>query len=153
MQKLAQDLVEETKIARMKRIRDFQTAALDRYRQAQEGLLKLQEIKELGPAESATLRNSCFAVAGLLLDLGQYEDAVKAYTLAANRYQHLPVGLDAYVEMARAYRHLNRKDEARGTMAQAKLVLSRLPAQVRCEATTNHTRQQWADLLDEMGRM
>ena len=51
MQKLAQDLVEETKIARMKRIRDFQTAALDRYRQAQEGLLKLQEIKELGPAE------------------------------------------------------------------------------------------------------
>jgi tetratricopeptide (TPR) repeat protein len=152
MGKLKQDVAERTKADRMQRIRDFQTAALNEYRQVQTWLTKRQETEELGPIEKAALRNSYFAAGGLLTDLGQYEAAIKVFIAAANRYQNVPEALQAYVETARAYRRLYKADEARRTMAQAKLVLARLPPTAPFELTTNYNRRRWTEVLEEMGK-
>ncbi|MGO8752363.1 MAG: tetratricopeptide repeat protein [Thermoguttaceae bacterium] len=150
--KLKQDVAERTKAERMQRVRGFQTAALNQYRQVQSQLMKRQETEELGPIEKAALRNSYFAVGGLLTDLGQYEAALKVFIAAANRYQNVPEALQAYLETARTYRRLHKADEARGTVAQAKLVLARLPPAAPFEVTTNYNRRQWTEVLEEMGK-
>ena len=150
--KLKQDVAERTKADRMQRIRDFQTAALNQFRQVQDRLIKRQETEELGPIEKAELRNSYFAVGGLLTDLGQYEAALKIFIAAANRYQNVPEALPAYVETARAFRRLHKADEARRTVAQAKLVLARLPPTAPFEVTTNYSRRRWTEVLEEAGK-
>lgn len=150
--KLEKDLVEEARVTRAKRIHDSLSASLEQYRQAQEGLLRFQEGHDLGPLEKAMLRNCYFNIGSLHFELGQYDAAVKAYGMAANRYQSSPEVLDAYVQMARAYRQLNRPTEARATLEQAKVVLNRMKPQVAFQATTNHSREEWVELLDRLSK-
>ena len=57
------------------------------YRRAQAALIRRQETTELTSVEKSMLRNCCFSVGNVLFDLGQYDDAVKAYSVAGNRYQ------------------------------------------------------------------
>ena len=68
------------------------------------------------------------------------------------RYQNAPEVLEAYVQMARAYRRLGRVDEARGTLEQAKVVLARMKSTAEFSKTTNRSEEEWAELLDWMSR-
>jgi tetratricopeptide (TPR) repeat protein len=98
-------------------------------------------------AELAILRNCYFGRADVLFDLGRYEEAVQAYSAATNRYQHDPEALEAYVQIACCYRRLDRPNEARGTIEQARVVLQRLRADADFARTTRLDRQQWTELL------
>jgi hypothetical protein len=60
----------------------------------------------------------------------------------------LPETLEALVQMARAFRAVNKPSEARGTIEQAKLLLARMPPQTSFQETSNYSRTQWSALLE-----
>jgi len=124
------------------------TQSLGHYRHVQESLRRQQEAGPLQPLPRALLRNTYFAIGGLLFDLGDYEAAVRAYTAATNRYQDQPEVLEAYVRIAAAYRRLGKQREARSTLEQAKVVLGRIRHDAAFEKTGNYTRKQWNDRLE-----
>ena len=70
------------------------------------------------------LRNSQFAAGGLLFDLGRYEESIRAFTTAANRARNTPEALEAYAQIASAYRRLGKPVEARLVIEQAKAMLN-----------------------------
>lgn len=150
-QKLQEDRVEDTRAARSRKVRELLTAALDEYRTVQEALATRQETDELKPLERLLLRNCYFSIGHVLFQLQQYEEAIRSYTMATNRYQSSPESLDAYVQIARAYRKLNRPEEARVALEQANLVLARLKPDAPFQETTNYSRQEWKQRLDAMG--
>jgi tetratricopeptide (TPR) repeat protein len=111
------------------------------------------EQTELNPLEKSMLRNSYFAVGAALVDLSRYEDAIKAFSAAANRYQHDPEVLDAFTQISYCYRRLNKPREAQGTVRQAMLVLQRIKADAPFEETTVYSRRQWQELLEWMSKL
>ena len=103
--------------------RTYLEAAANAYRQLQTRLLQKQVQAELSAVEQAMLRNTYFAYADTLFDLEDYEQAIKAYLAATNRYQQEPAALEAFVQLASCYRLLNAPAEARGTLLQAQAAL------------------------------
>ena len=99
-------------------------------------------------SDAAVLRNCYFGRADALFDLGRYEEAIGAYSAATNRYQHDPESLEAYVQIASCYRRLGRMNDARGTLDQARVVLSRIRPDADFLKTTRLARQDWVQLID-----
>jgi len=126
--------------------------AIEDYRNLEEHLNTKQDKVELSPLESRVLRNCYFALGDTYFELGSldsryYEDAIRAYSTATNRYQHKPESLEAYVQIATCFGRLNKPHDARGILEQAKTVLSRMDENASFEETTRYSRQQWSDLL------
>ena len=80
--------------------------------------------------------------------MGRYDEAIRAYSAATNRYQHQPEVLEALMQIAACYRRLGKPDEARGTLEQAKVMLARINRDAPFAETTNYTREQWLDVLN-----
>ena len=69
------------------------------------------------------------------------------------RYQDEPGVLTAYVKIADAYRRMNQPDEARTTIQRAKRVLQSMKPESKFAQTTNHSRQEWTQLLDWLAQL
>ncbi len=147
-EKLSDDLVNTARAARLREVSNYRQAALEQYRQAQQALNRRQQVTELRQPEKSILRNCYFSIGGILFDLGQYDGAIKAYYTAANRYQNVPAVLEAYTQIARAYGHLEKPDEARRALEQAKVVLGRIKDNDDFDRTTIYPQKQWHELLD-----
>ena len=100
-EKLESDTIETSRIAHNKQMQAFLTAATAQYEQVQDLLTRRQEQSELEPSEQAILRNCYFARGAALYDMGRYEDAIRAYSAATNRYQHEPEVLEALLRLRR----------------------------------------------------
>jgi tetratricopeptide (TPR) repeat protein len=146
--KLKKDLIGNAGAVLAKQIQEQYSKALEQYKQVQETLAKDRDSAELTLVQKAILRNCCFAVGNVLFAQGDYEAAVKAYSTAINRYQSSPEVLDAYVQIAGAYRNLNKPREAKNALEQAKFALGRMKPDLAFESTTNYSRKQWAQRLD-----
>src|SRR5205085_6096340 len=146
--KLESATVSTAKAALRKQLQSALELAVAHNRQLQELLTKRQEQRDLTPLEKSTLRNSYFAQGSALFDLQRYDEAIKAYSTATNRYQHDPEVLEAFMQIANSYRRLGKLAEARGTLQQAKVVLQRLDKESKFEVATNQDRRQWTELLD-----
>lgn len=109
---------------------------------------KLEEQTQLHPVEANILRNCYFAQGAAMFELQRFKDAIDAYSTASNRYQTEAVSLEAFVQIAQCYRYMNQTAEARGTVEQAKIVLSRLADGVDYSETTHATRDDWRNYLD-----
>jgi TolA-binding protein len=131
-----------------KQVQELFSKALTRYEQVQAILVQDREEMELTAGQKAILRNSYFAIGNVLYAQGDYEASLKAYNTAANRYQIFPEVLDAYVQIANIYRKLNKPQDAKNALQQAKFALGRIKADVAFEITTNYTRKQWTQRLD-----
>ncbi len=105
------------------------------------------KVTELTEVEQAILRNAYFGRADALFDLERYEEAIRAYTMAANRYQNEPAALEAFVQIAGCHRRLNRTAEAIDVLEHAQAVLDRLSPDADFERTTRYGRKQWEQLL------
>jgi tetratricopeptide (TPR) repeat protein len=149
---LSQILVDSTRTVRAKQIRQAQATSLEHFQKLQEALDHRQELAELTPMEKIVLRNCDFAVGGLLFDLGRQDEAIKAYSVAANRARNTPEALEAYAQIASAYHRLDRPVEARMALEQAKALLAHLKSDTAFSETTNYTRQQWSDRLGAASR-
>lgn len=125
-------------------------AAAPAYAQLIARLNQKEEQEELSEFEKTILRNCYFARAHVLYDMERYSEAVEAYSTASNRYQSEPEALEALVQIARCYRQLNRPEDARGTLKQARIVLGRMPPDADFIRTTRQDRQEWERALDWM---
>jgi tetratricopeptide (TPR) repeat protein len=148
LEKARTDSIETARVAHLKQVQQFLTAAIAHYEETQKILNRRQEVDELTELERAILRNSYFAAGMSLVELNRFEDAIRVYSTTTNRYQHTPEVLEAFVQISGCYRRLNRPLEARGTVRQAKVVLNRLPENAPYTQATNMTRSQWVELLD-----
>ncbi len=119
----------------------FETLELDLRRREDNALLS--------EMEETILRNCYFARGDVLFDMQRYEDAIKAYSSARNRYHNRPESLEAFVQIANCYRRLNQMSEARGTLNQALVLLEReiIPIDANYTDTTRYGREQWITLL------
>jgi TolA-binding protein len=129
-------------------IRKYMRQAEVAYRELQEQLARQQNNSELSVVGQRILRNTYFAYADTLFDLEEYDQAITAYVAATNRYQHQPEALEALMQIATCYRRLGSTAEARGTIQQAKSVLSRIPEDANFIRTTRYDREQWEELID-----
>lgn len=152
-EKLQNDSNSTTRLVHLKEVNQALEAAIAQYEDLQTALNARQEQTQLSAIEQATLRNSYFAVGAALFDMGRYEDSIRAYSIATNRYQHAPEVLEAFVQIATCYRRLNKPIEARGAVQQAKVVLNRIKPEAPFTQTTNYTRTDWVSLLDWLSTM
>lgn len=151
--KLPTETIEATRHSWRREINRELLAAADEYRALAERLNRRQEEGGLAVVEQAMLRNCYFARAEALFDLEKYDDAVQAYSAATNRYLNEPVALEAFVQMASCYRRLKKPAEARGQLEQARVVLTRLPADADFARTTRYDREGWNQYLQWLTNM
>ncbi|HEV2969632.1 MAG TPA: tetratricopeptide repeat protein [Pirellulales bacterium] len=147
-EKLDGDTIETSRIEHNKQMQQLLGAAIAQYEQVQDILTRRQEQTELEASDQAILRNCYFARGAAFYEMGRYDDAIRAYEAATNRYQHQPEVLDALMQIAACYRRLGRADEARHTLEQAKVMLTRISLDAPFTETTNYTRDQWSRILD-----
>ncbi|HTU26026.1 MAG TPA: tetratricopeptide repeat protein [Pirellulales bacterium] len=152
-EKAASDTGETARVIHRKQAAQLLERAIHYYRDTEQVLNRRQEQTELTPLEKVMLRNSYFSIGSALVDLGKWEEAIKAFSAAANRYQHDPEVLDAFTQISYCYRRLNKPREAQGTVRQAMLVLQRIKPDAPFEETTIYTRQQWEELLEWMSHL
>jgi len=144
---LEEDLVESLRKAKVKKRHDDLTAAMTQYEEVQRTLNSRQELTPLTELERKTLRNCYFDIGLTWFELGEYDKAVQAYTVASTRYQNSPVALEAYAEIARAYRRMKKPDQARASLRRAREILKRMQTQDTFTQVTNYDNQQWDELL------
>lgn len=118
------------------------------HRKLRETLIKKQSQEVLSEIESHILRNSFFARADALFRLKKYQEAVDAYTDAANRYQHAPAALEAIMQIARCYRRMGDSRQAHEALLQARAVFSRIPPDADFSRRTRYSREEWKKLID-----
>jgi len=96
------------------------------------------------------LRNSFFGVADLLFEAGDYEEAIAAYQETARHFLSEPESLEAMIQIANAQKKLGKIPESQRTLAMAKGILNRIPAEknARFKAVTSHDRTGWEQYLD-----
>src|SRR3972149_4491843 len=123
------DLTDDFRIAQSKQLQELLSQALEQYKQVREGLGNYDNA-DMSPSQQAILRNSYFAMGDVLFAQGKYEEAIKACYAAANRYQSCPEALNAYVQIANAYKRLNKPLDAQSALQQAKFTLKRIKPDV-----------------------
>ncbi len=146
--KLGVTNIETSRLALNRQIQQELDAAATQYQLLLAELSEEQSLPRRTAVELAMLRNCYFGKADAQYDLGRYDEAIRAYSDATNRYQHDPESLEAYVQIANCYRRLKRPGEARGTIEQARVVLQRIRPDADFLRTTRLDRQAWNNLLD-----
>ena len=146
--KYEQAASESTRLVHAREMNQLLQMAIVRYDEAIDALLDRGEAAELSEVEQRVLRNCYFAKGAALADVGRHDEAIQVYSTAANRYQHAPEALEAYVRIADCYRRLGRKGELLGTLARARIVMKRLPPDAPYTVSTNYTAAEWTAMLD-----
>lgn len=142
--------VEPTQARRVeltRQVRKYLQASAAQYQELQQLLNQRQQEHTLSDLERRILRNTYFAYADALFDLKDYKQAVKAYSAATNRYQHEPVALEAFMQIASCYRRMNSPEQAHSTVMHAVAVLSRIRQDAEFARTTRYSREQWDQFL------
>lgn len=145
--------IETARTALVRQMQDELNVAHKVYGELIEQLSALADQKTLQPRERDILRNSYFFRADTLFDAGKYNEAIAAYSSATNRYQDRPEAIEAFVQIASCYRHLDQPAKARGTLEQAKVILQRIPPDAKFAETTRYSRSEWISLLDFMSTL
>ncbi len=148
--KLEEDLIQSTRLALARQVTQFLQAALNQYQQARDALIGRERTTELTRTEQSLLRNCYFSVGSVLFDLGRYDEAISACLLATKRYQSAPEVLEAYVQIARAFRRLDKPEEANKTIEQAKAALDRMKSLEDFAQTTIYTPDEWSGVFDSL---
>ncbi len=152
-QRLDVDNIETLRTAHAKQMQQNLTEAIQRYEHLQSLLAHRAEQNELDPSDKAILRNARFALGASLYDLGRYDEAIRIYASAASLYRNEPEVLDAFVQLAACYRRSNRLADAQIALAQAKAALERINKNADFKLTTNHSRLEWGQLLDQLAAL
>lgn len=124
------------------------------YKEIREGISASRDWKLLDPAQQRLLRNSYFAEADLMFQAKHYDRALGAYRNIANRLANEPESLEALVQVAECLKYLNRHEESRGVIDQAKELLQQIPP-TRDElfiSLTRFNRAGWTKHLDSLSQ-
>ncbi|QDV17022.1 tol-pal system protein YbgF [Gimesia panareensis] len=111
-------------------------------------LRRLESQDRLDPLGKRLLKSTCFGKAHLLYMTGEYEEAIKSYHDAVNRYPQCTEVLIAYMKMSGCYESLGKKNEAKSMLEQAKIILKQMPDKVFDSRASNLGREEWNRWLD-----
>ncbi len=111
-------------------------------------LRKLETQDRLDTLGKRLLKSACFGIAHLLYLTEEYEEAIKAYHDAVNRYPQCTEVLIAYMKMSSCYENLGKKNEAKSMLEQAKIILKQMPDKVFDSKASNLGRDEWNRWLD-----
>ncbi|MCA9245967.1 MAG: tetratricopeptide repeat protein [Planctomycetales bacterium] len=150
--RLEEATIESVRLANAKKLRQMLDGALSNYTRLQKQLLQREEGQELAEMEAAMLRNCYFSTGAVLFELGRFDEAIEAFSDATTRFQNEPLVLEAFVQIANSHRRQGRAIEARGALAQARVVLKRLNPELDFTATTNYTHEEWGRVIDQMAQ-
>lgn len=100
------------------------------------------------PLEDTCLRNSYFYLGECAFDLGEYDDAIRYYAAAKERYPRDPASLVAMVQIVGAYQALGETEKARTANARARAFFESLPDEVWNDPTLPMGRDAWQRWLD-----
>ena len=130
--------------------RAFLREALDGYQKVQREITVADSTDNL---DRAMLRN-CYMLAGdVQFELEEYEDAIKSYSNVSTYYQNEPFVLETLVQISHCWRRLKDNVRASGAIQQAKSLLARLPPDADFATSTNLTRLEWGQLLDNLAQL
>lgn len=121
------------------------------HRYYRESIREFESLREKGRLDKlgqSFLKNGYFFSGDVLVRLERYQDAIDAYTVAANRYPKEPETLGAYVEVATCYEHLKKPDEARSMIEQAKVILRDMPPEVFNSPSSQISKVEWEKRLN-----
>lgn len=149
-EKLRKEFLENSLITNSKEVNSLLKSAHAQYVELRNLLDQRHDIMDLYEMDREILRNCYLGVADTLFELDDFDSAIEAYTAVISRYQRQPVALQAYLQTVRAQHRLNKHDEARRTLKRARNVLKQMDENARFSETTNRTRQQWAELFDQL---
>jgi tetratricopeptide (TPR) repeat protein len=94
---------------------------------------------------------SHFYRADCAYDLGDYEQAIRLYNTAAQRYQDDTSTLSAYVQIVNSYCALGKFDEARTANERAQVLLKRIPQETFADGSFSLPKEYWSDWLKWTG--
>lgn len=143
---LTEPMNASNRTARQQERRDRLTKAQVLYSQVVSEL-EARDIRTLSPLERLFHRNAYFYRADCAYDLGQYEQAIALYDLAAKRWDKDPSSLVALVQIVNANCELNRVQAARVANVRARERLKQIPEEAFNDVTIPMTRRHWEDWL------
>jgi TolA-binding protein len=113
--------------------------------------LKVDNAQDDGPY--AAMRRNCYMLEGAcLFDLGRYREAIEAYQNVSSLYPNEPFVLETFVQIANCWQRLDRRENARGAIHQARITLEQMPGAADFAATTALSRDEWKVLLENMSQ-
>lgn len=108
----------------------------------------LREEKRLSASERSAVRNSFFYRGDAAFDLGEFDAAIEAYDVAANRYAGDPASLVAMIQIVNAYAQTGRVEEARTANERARQRFRELPPEAFNRPDLPIDRAHWERWLD-----
>lgn len=144
----ADALNENARIEATEALVDRLTVSLDYYQKTIQAFENLREKLKLTELGQGLLRNSYFSTGDVLVLLEKYEDAIDAYTKAANRYPRQSDTLQAYVQVAACYEKLGKPAEAHSMIEQAKVILRDMPPEIFSDPSSQMSKTEWERRLN-----
>ncbi len=120
----------------------------DEYRALQQSLQALQVTGMLDDYGQEMYRTTFMAIPQTQFEQERYADALVGFRMVTSRFADHVSSLPAYIQMSRCYSRLEKPDEARRQLEQARVVLSRLPDGAFDFLSTGQTREQWAEWIE-----
>ncbi len=99
------------------------------------------------------LRNSYFYIADSAFDLGNFDESIRLYDAARERYSRDPASLVALTQIVAAYLAQGDVDRARSANARAVAFHASLPEAVWDDPTVPMSRLAWARWLDSQAKL
>lgn len=127
--------------------RAYLRGAIAHYRKLQTDLLLAEDRSPLDDLHKSFLRDCYFESAHALYALEDNQQAITAYTAAANTYPEDPHVLLAYLQMAGCQNRLGDRPEALSLIVQAEVIYRKLPETSFKPPKTTLTRREWGELL------
>ena len=92
-----------------------------------------------------------FYRADCVYDLGNYEEAIRLYDLAAFRYQDDPSALAAYIQIVNSYCALGKVQEAKTANERAKWLLRKMPTESFANGMPKEYWEKWLQWTSSAG--
>jgi len=146
----------ETDNARQEQQRAMQTylkQALFEFNRLRTDLLLLDAKGHLDNSKKRMLRDCYFESAHTDYSMGQYKDAIGAYSRASNRYPDDPQVLLAYVQMTNCYDRLGMPSDARIMLEQASIILKQMKDESFEKQSSSMNRAEWELWLKWLKRL
>lgn len=120
----------------------------DEYRALQQTLQALLVTGMLDDYGQEMYRTTFLAIPETQFEQERYADALVGFRTVTSRFADHVSSLPAYVQMSRCYSRLEKPDEARRQLEQARVVLGRLPDEAFGSPSTGQTREQWREWIE-----
>lgn len=133
-------------------LRDRLTLAMGEYEKAVAGI-ETKDARKRRALESLYLRNAVFYLGDCAYDLGMFDEAIRRYEQARERFPNDPASLVAMVQIVNAYVERGDWERARTANQRARRFYESLPESVWDDPNLPMTKRDWERWLEASARL